>query len=121
MNDEPTQPTQPTEPIEPERLPERPVTAAAPRPRPVRGALVKGLAFMLAFAVDALQIVIFPLFGMGAANPVVIALDLATAFVMWRLLGWHWAFLPTFAAELLPFIDLFPTWTLAVAFVMRKK
>lgn len=108
------------EPIEPERLPERPVEPA-PRPRPVRSALIKGVAFTIAFGVDALQLLVFPLFGMGAKNPMVIGLDLVTAFVMWRLLGWHWAFLPTFVAELLPFVDLFPTWTLAVAFVMRGK
>jgi hypothetical protein len=79
------------------------------------------LAWMIALAVDALQIAIFPLFGMGGANPFVNFLDLATGIVMWRLLGWHVAFLPTFVAELLPFIDLFPSWTLAVAFVTRQR
>ena len=48
-------------------------------------------------------------------------LDLVAAIVLWSLLGWHWAFLPTFVAEVVPFVDLFPTWTLAVAFVMRKR
>jgi len=36
-------------------------------------------------------------------------------------LGWHWAFLPTFAAEMLPGFDLFPTWTTAVFFVTRNQ
>jgi hypothetical protein len=36
-------------------------------------------------------------------------------------LGWHWAFLPTLAAELIPGLDLFPTWTAAVFFVTRQQ
>jgi hypothetical protein len=40
---------------------------------------------------------------------------------MIRLLGWHWAFLPSAAAELIPGADLFPTWTAAVWFVTRQK
>jgi hypothetical protein len=42
-------------------------------------------------------------------------------FFMIRLLGWHWAFLPTMAAELIPGADLFPTWTAAVWFVTRQQ
>jgi hypothetical protein len=37
-----------------------------------------------------------------------------------KLLGWHWAFLPTFAAEMMPGLDLFPTWTAAVFFVTQS-
>jgi hypothetical protein len=48
-------------------------------------------------------------------------LDLVVAFVMIRLLGWHWAFLPTAAAKLIPGADLFPTWTTAVWFVTRQR
>jgi hypothetical protein len=48
------------------------------------------------------------------------ALDLAVAAILYRLLGWHWALLPTFAAELVPGLDLFPTWTAAVFFMTRK-
>jgi hypothetical protein len=54
-------------------------------------------------------------------SPADSALDLLVAFVMIRLLGWHWAFLPTAAAKLVPGADLFPTWTLAVWFVTRQK
>jgi len=36
------------------------------------------------------------------------------------LLGWHWEFLPSFAAKLIPGVDLVPLWTLAVANVYRK-
>ena len=47
-------------------------------------------------------------------------LDLAVAAVLVRLLGWHWEFLPAFAGELVPGVDLVPFWTLAVANVYRK-
>jgi hypothetical protein len=42
------------------------------------------------------------------------------AAAMFFLLGWHWEFLPSFAAKLIPGVDLVPLWTLAVANVYRK-
>ena len=39
---------------------------------------------------------------------------------MW-LVGWHFAFLPTFVAELVPGVDLIPTWTAAVWLVTRRR
>jgi hypothetical protein len=75
---------------------------------------------VLAMAADALQIFVFPLFAGGALSPADDLLDLAVAAVMVRLLGWHWEFLPAFAAELVPGVDLVPFWTLAVLNVYRK-
>src|SRR6266576_4661223 len=77
-------------------------------------------AVILAVAADALQILVFPFFAEGALSPADDILDLAIAAAMVRLLGWHWEFLPAFAAELVPGIDLVPFWTLAVANVYRK-
>jgi hypothetical protein len=77
------------------------------------------LARVLALVVDALQIVILPVLFPG--SPWNNALDLVTGAVMVWLVGWHVAFLPTFLTELIPFVDLFPTWTVAVLFVTRKK
>jgi hypothetical protein len=77
-------------------------------------------AMVLAILADALQIVVFPLFVEGALSPADDVLDLAVAAVLVRLLGWHWEFLPAFAAELVPGLDLVPFWTLAVANVYRK-
>ena len=37
-----------------------------------------------------------------------------------QLLGWHWEFLPSFFAKLVPGVDLVPFWTMAVANVYRK-
>jgi hypothetical protein len=79
------------------------------------------LAWAVAIAADALQIAALPLFVEGGISPADSLLDLIVAFVLIRLLGWHWAFLPTLAAELVPGADLFPTWTAAVWFVTRQQ
>jgi hypothetical protein len=75
----------------------------------------------LAVAADVLQIVVFPLFAPGLASPWNDALDLLVALAMISLIGWHWAFLPSFLAELVPGLDLVPTWTAAVFFATRAK
>ena len=79
------------------------------------------IAWAVAMAADILQIAAFPLFVEGAISPADSLLDMVVAFVMIRLLGWHWAFLPSAAAKLIPGADLFPTWTTAVWFVTRHK
>lgn len=79
------------------------------------------LAWIIALAADAVQIAVFPLFAEGGLSPADTALDVVVGALLIRLLGWHWAFLPTFAAELLPGFDLFPTWTAAVFFVTRSQ
>src|SRR5438445_6613496 len=77
-------------------------------------------AMILAMAADALQIFVFPLFAEGALSPADDVLDVAVAAVLVHLLGWHWEFLPAFAAELVPGVDLVPFWTLAVISAYRK-
>ena len=64
-----------------------------------------------------MQIAIAPLFGEGFASPFNDALDLAVAAILIKLLGFHWAFLPTLAAEAMPVLDLAPTWTATVLLV----
>ncbi len=77
-------------------------------------------AMAIALLADALQIVIFPLFVLGAASPADDILDFAVGAFMIQLLGWHWEFLPSFLAKLVPGVDLVPFWTFAVANVYRK-
>ena len=77
-------------------------------------------AMILAIVADALQIVVFPLFAAGAMSPADDVLDLGVGAMMIHLLGFHWEFLPSFLAKLVPGVDLFPFWTLAVANVYRK-
>ena len=74
----------------------------------------------LAIAADVVQIAVFPIFAPGGLSPWNDALDLLVAVALTRLIGWHWAFLPSFAAELVPGLDLVPTWTAAVFFATRK-
>lgn len=77
-------------------------------------------AMVLAIAADGLQIFVFPLFAEGALSPADDMLDVAVAAILFLLLGWHWEFLPAFAGELVPGVDLIPFWTLSVASVYRK-
>ena len=77
-------------------------------------------AMILAVAADALQILVIPLFGEGAFSPADDLLDVLVGAVLVHLLGWHWEFLPAFAAELVPGVDLVPFWTFAVVNVYRK-
>ena len=77
-------------------------------------------AMVLAIIADALQIVVFPLFVEGALSPADDVLDFGIAAVLVHLLGWHWEFLPSFFAKLVPGADLVPFWTMAVANVYRK-
>lgn len=78
------------------------------------------LAMLLAIVADALQLVIFPAFVEGALSPADDLLDFGIAAMMIKLLGWHWEFLPSFFAKLIPGVDLVPFWTIAVASVWRK-
>jgi hypothetical protein len=78
-------------------------------------------AWFVALAADAVQIAVLPLFVTGALTPADTIIDLTAALILWRLLGWHWAFLPTLLAELLPGLDLFPTWTAAVLYVTVQR
>jgi hypothetical protein len=77
-------------------------------------------AMLLAIAADVLQLAFFPAFVEGAFSPADDLLDLGVAAMMVKLLGWHWEFLPSFFAKLVPGMDLVPFWTLAVANVWRK-
>ena len=77
-------------------------------------------AMIVAIVADALQIAVFPMFVAGALSPADDVLDFGVGALMVHLLGWHWEFLPSFFAKLVPGVDLVPFWTLAVANVYRK-
>jgi hypothetical protein len=77
-------------------------------------------AMFLAMVADALQLAVFPLFVAGALSPADDVFDIAVGALMVQLLGWHWEFLPSFFAKLVPGVDLVPFWTIAVANVWRK-
>lgn len=77
-------------------------------------------AMLLAIVADVLQLVVFPAFVEGALSPAEDLLDLGIGAMMVHLLGWHWEFVPSFFAKLVPGVDLVPFWTIAVANVWRK-
>jgi len=78
-------------------------------------------AWGLALAADTLQWLLLPVFVPGYASPANVVLDLAVGVLLVRWCGWHWAFLPSFVAELAPGVDLVPTWTAAVGLVAWTK
>lgn len=77
-------------------------------------------ALGLAIVADVVQMLVFPMFVEGAASPADDVLDLCLCGALSWLLGWHWEFLPSFLAKLVPGVDLVPLWTLAVGNVYRK-
>lgn len=79
------------------------------------------IARIVALVADGIQIALLPLVLGGVVSPVDDAIDIATAVILSGLLGFRWAFLPTFLAELIPFVDLAPSWTLAVLITTRSK
>lgn len=110
------------DPQEPTKRDESLARAPEPDASPAidgRARAKRRLAWAIALAADALQWVFLPLFWAGAATPFDDVLDVAIGVVLWRLLGWHWALLPTLIAELIPGLDLVPTWTAAVWLATR--
>lgn len=103
--------------LEAERIPPK----HEPPERPPRDPRRFRTALMVALAADAIQLAALPAFAPGILSPVADLLDVVVAIAMVGLLGWHWAFLPTFLVELVPFVDLVPTWTLAVIIVGRAR
>ena len=78
-------------------------------------------AWAVAVAADTIQLAAMPLFAAGGISPADAGLDFIVAFILIRLLGWHWAFLPSLFAELMPGLDLFPTWTAAMLYVTHDR
>ncbi|WP_291270629.1 hypothetical protein [Geothrix sp.] len=76
-------------------------------------------AWVIALAVDAIQV---PIDASGPLGWFLGAgLDLITMVVMWVMVGFHWAFLPSFVTEAVPYLNLAPLWTLAVALATRGR
>jgi hypothetical protein len=78
-----------------------------------------GAARAIAVGADILQLGLFPLFGEGFLSPLNDALDALVCAALILLVGWHWAFLPGFVAEMIPGLNLVPTWTASVLFATR--
>jgi hypothetical protein len=78
------------------------------------------LAFIVAAVADALQLALGPL-GWFLFDEII---DVIAMISIILLLGFHPLLLPTFVVELIPLVDMFPTWTgcvLAVVALKRKQ
>jgi hypothetical protein len=93
---------------------------AAPPARALSARRIK-IARVIAVAADALQLVLFPFFGVGGLSILNDGLDVVVAIVLVSLVGWHLAFLPSFLVEMTPGVDLVPTWTLAAWLATRHR
>lgn len=92
----------------------RPVTAGQAR-----------VALAIAILVDLLQLplTLGSLSGVFSipAEGVDLAIDIVTALLLVRLLGFHWALAPAFVLEVVPLVDFAPTWTACVAYVVAQR
>src|SRR5438046_10309666 len=91
-------------------------------PAPKQGALAMPpsarrmrIARTVAIVADVLQLALFPLVAGGVLSLLNDSIDAAVAVILVRLLGWHWAFLPTFIAEIVPGLAPVPTRPAAVS------
>lgn len=84
-----------------------------------------GLAFAVAIVADILQLPVnlgyVSVVGAVPAEGVDVFIDTVAAIACTRLLGFHWALLPTFAIEVVPLVDAAPTWTACVAYVVSRR
>jgi hypothetical protein len=71
-------------------------------------------AIAVAAVADLVQIAFAPAFVEGALLPPDIILDAVTAIAILIIVGFHWRLAFALAMELVPAVDLFPTWTALV-------
>ena len=77
------------------------------------------LAWAIALSVDAIQI---PAEAAGPVGWFVGAgLDCVAMGALWALVGFHWDFLPSFLTEWIPYLNMAPLWTLAVALATKGR
>src|ERR1700691_2144441 len=81
---------------------------------------IAAIADVLEFPIAAVEITIA---GAPSGELAAFVLDCVIMGAMTKLLGFHWMFLPSFCVEVIPGLDLLPTWLGCVAFVVwqRKK
>jgi hypothetical protein len=83
------------------------------------------LAFAVSIVADLVQLPINAAAFTGIlalpGEGVDLVVDLVAGAVISALLGFHWALVPTFFAELIPGLDLAPTWTACVAYVVWQR
>jgi hypothetical protein len=78
------------------------------------------IADLLEFPITAAEATVI---GAPAGELGAVVVDIGAFGIMTWLLGFHWMFLPSFAIEVVPGIDMLPTWVGCVGYVVwqRKK
>jgi hypothetical protein len=76
------------------------------------------IADVLEFPITAVEITVA---GAPSGELAAFVLDCVVMGAMTKLLGFHWMFLPGFCVEMIPGLDLLPTWVGCVAFVVWKR
>ena len=74
-------------------------------------------AYVLAVIGDGLQLALGPLGWLWLDQ----VIDVILMVVMWRVLGFHPLLLPTFIVELVPIVDMLPTWVGCTALVITLR
>ncbi len=90
----------------------------SPIPRPPISHRRKAFALTVAGAADLLQIILLPTLGLGYILDDVI--DVVTAILLTAICGFKWQFVFVFFMELVPGLDLLPTWS-AVALLIPSR
>ena len=90
--------------------PVQPIEGLAPVQRPSRKR--QAAAFLIAALSD------FFSFWTVLAPPIQWAIDLATAFLLFLVLGRRWVILPGLIAEAIPGMGIFPVWVLVVVSII---
>ena len=70
----------------------------------------KAAALVVAVIVDIIQVSLWPFFFEGAASPAQDVLDVITTIILVAICGFRWQLALAFIVELIPGLDLFPTW-----------
>ena len=81
-------------------------------PKPPITKAQKRMALAVAGAIDLLQISVVPLFLAGYA--IDDFLDVVAAIILVAICGFKWQFAAGFFIELVPIVNIFPTWTALV-------
>ncbi len=88
------------------------------RKRIIAAYAVAIVADLIEFPITAAEMTVF---AAPAAEGVAFVVDAVVFGILTKLLGFHWAFLPSFLVEIVPGLDLLPTWVGCIWFVIRQR
>lgn len=82
-------------------------------------------SFAVAAIADAMQLPLYAALFTGVlavpSEVIDTIMDITAMILICRWVGFHWCLLPCFALEFVPGLELFPTWTAAVAFIVAQR